>query len=328
MTAPLLAVEAIARQYRQRGAAAPLRAVDGVSFALEAGQALGVVGESGSGKSTLARLVMGLERPTAGRVLFEGEPLFRGRRRPPARLRQGFQMVFQDPYGSLDPRMRVGRIIAEPLHLDPAAPRGAARRRLVEAALAEVGLAAGDADRLPHQFSGGQRQRIAIARALIGRPRLLVADEPVSALDLSVQAQVLNLLLELRQRHGLATLFISHNLGAVEAVADRVAVMYRGRFVETGPAAAILAHPAHPYTRLLLDSEPRLDAPRRRLRRPTPSATAAAPVDPGAALASWAHGCAFVARCPHAQPRCREAPPPTISVDTGHDAACHRVGEI
>lgn len=280
MSAPLLEATDLVRQYALRGSALfgrrRLAAVDGVSFALEAGSILGIVGESGSGKSTLARLVMALDRPDSGSVRFDGEDLFAQGRRRLRRLRRGFQMVFQDPFASLDPRHRIARIIGEPLHLDPAAPRGADRAALIAATLASVGLNPGDAARYPHQFSGGQRQRVAIARALITQPRLIVADEPVSALDLSVQAQILNLLLDLRDRRGLSILLISHNLGIVERVADRVAVMHRGRFVETGPAAAIFGAPQHPYTQRLLAAEPNLAAPRRRIMRVRPPDTAGA----------------------------------------------------
>jgi oligopeptide/dipeptide ABC transporter ATP-binding protein len=319
----VLEVRDLARHYRQRGGQGPLKAVDGVSFAIAPGTVLGVVGESGCGKSTLARLVMALDRPTAGQVLFEGQDLFAQRPGALARLRRGFQMVFQDPYGSLDPRQRVGRIVAEPLHLDPAAPRGRARRARIAEVLADVGLSPEDAERHPHQFSGGQRQRIAIARALISRPKLVIADEPVSALDLSIQAQVLNLLMDLRDRQGLAFLLISHNLAVVEALADRIAVMYRGRFVETGPAEAIFRRPMHPYTRLLMEAEPRLDAPRRRSRKAPPPTRAAreAPSD-------WAIGCAFADRCPHVVAECRSRVPAPVAFQGEHVVACLRTGEI
>jgi peptide/nickel transport system ATP-binding protein len=302
-----------------------LKAVDGVSFAIAPGTVLGVVGESGCGKSTLARLVMALDRPSAGRVLFEGQDLFAQQPAALARLRRGFQMVFQDPYGSLDPRQRVARIVAEPLHLEPAAPRGRERRKRINEALADVGLTAEDAVRYPHQFSGGQRQRIAIARALISRPKLVVADEPVSALDLSIQAQVLNLLMDLRDRQGLAFLFISHNLAVVEALADRIAVMYRGRFVETGPAEAIFRRPMHPYTRLLLEAEPRLDAPRRHTREGPPLEVQR---KARATPAGWSTGCAFAARCPHVVAECRSRVPAPVAIDAEHAAVCHRVGKI
>jgi peptide/nickel transport system ATP-binding protein len=263
VSAPLLAIEDLHRYYRHRGTRAILKAVDGVSLTLEPGTIFGIVGESGCGKSTLARLVMGLDRPTAGRVLFEGRDIFANAAGLRS-LRRGFQMVFQDPNGSLDPRQRIGRIVAEPLHLDRRAPRGQARGALVEEVLESVGLRRKDVDRYPHEFSGGQRQRIALARAIIGKPKLVVADEPVSALDLSVQAQVLNLIMDLRDLHGLAFLFISHSLSVVETLADRVAVMYQGQFVETGTAVDVFRNPQHAYTRRLIAAEPRIDALRRR----------------------------------------------------------------
>ena len=234
-------------------------ALDDVSFEIEAGRSLGVVGESGSGKSTLARLVMALEAPAAGRVRLLGRSLHE---LPPAELKQArrdMQMVFQDPYGSLDPRQRVGRIVAEPLSMLPGTDRAAQRAR-VDEVLEAVGLRAGDADKYPHEFSGGQRQRIAIARALVTRPRLIVADEPVSALDVSVQAQVLNLMRDLQQMFGVTYLFISHDLAVVEYLCDEVLVMQQGRVVERGAAQQVFRAPQHPYTRALLDAVPTLDA--------------------------------------------------------------------
>jgi peptide/nickel transport system ATP-binding protein len=230
---------------------APRRvALDGVTLRLWAGETLGIVGESGSGKSTLGRLAVGLERPDSGTVRFQDADLWATGRLGKRQLRRDAQMVFQDPYGSLDPRQKIAQIVAEPLgllHLG----RAAAAERCREA-LAEVGLGAEALDRYPHEFSGGQRQRIAIARALITRPALLVADEPVSALDVSVQAQVLNLLAELQRRHGLALLFISHDLAVVAHLADRIAVMQAGKVVEEGPRDQVLDAPSHPYTRNLL----------------------------------------------------------------------------
>jgi len=250
---PLLQVEHLGKQYRLPReslwhSAPVVQALHDVSFTLQAGRSLGIVGESGSGKSTLARLVMALESPSSGRVLMNGHDLHA---LPPPALREaraGFQMVFQDPYASLDPRQRVGRIVAEPLTTpDP--------QRVVEA-LDAVGLRAADADKYPHEFSGGQRQRIAIARALITRPKLIVADEPLSALDVSVQAQVLNLMQDLQQQFGIAYLFISHDLAVVEHLCDEIAVMQAGRIVEHGPTEHVLRAPAHACTRALLDAAP------------------------------------------------------------------------
>ena len=261
---PLLRVDGVGTSYAltRRSLFAPpprLQAVQDVSFALEAGRSLGIVGESGSGKSTLARLVMALETPDQGRVGFEGRDLHR---LSPAALRAAradVQMVFQDPYGSLDPRQRVGRSVAEPL---PDGLPQADRTRRIGEALEAVGLHAADAAKYPHEFSGGQRQRIAIARALITRPKLIVADEPVSALDVSVQAQVLNLLQDLRALYGLSYLLISHDLAVVDHLCDEVAVMQAGRIVEFGTPQQLFGAPQHPYTRRLLDAVPRLEAPR------------------------------------------------------------------
>ena len=258
----LLEVRHLTRDYKLRSgdrlAVRTLRAVDDVSFAVEQGSVLGIVGESGCGKSTLARIIMALDRPTAGEVVFEGDSLFALSARALRQRRRDFQMVFQDPYGSLDPRHAIGRIVAEPLHLGGAVTRSERTMRVGEA-LESVGLKATDAVRYPHEFSGGQRQRIAIARALITRPKLVIADEAVSALDLSVQAQILHLLMELKERNRLTVLFISHNLGVIEEIADRVGVMYAGRLIEIGATRDVLHHPQHEYTQRLLDAEPTLD---------------------------------------------------------------------
>ena len=273
MTAALLEVDQLTKDYRlPRDSllrpAPVVHALRGVSFTLHAGRSLGIVGESGSGKSTLARLVMALEAPTAGRVTLLGRDLHA---LPAAALRtarRDFQMVFQDPYGSLDPRQRIGPIVAEPLPDLPATER---RARIAEA-LDAVGLRAADIDKYPHEFSGGQRQRIAIARALITRPKLIVADEPVSALDVSVQAQVLNLLADLRAQYGITYLFISHDLAVVDHVCDEVAVMHAGCIVEQGSPERLFREPAHPYTQALVAAAPHAGAAglaRRRAARPS-----------------------------------------------------------
>ena len=260
---PVLAVRNLVREYRSSTGRLLARAVDDVSFDIGRGQIFGIVGESGCGKSTLSRVIMALDKPTSGQVLFGGADLFAQPARMLQRMRLGFQMIFQDPRGSLDPRHRVRRIITEPLYLDPDAPTGSALDDLVAEALTDVGLSPDDARKLPHQFSGGQRQRVAIARALICRPRLVIADEPTSALDLSVQGQVLDLLRGLRERHGVAFLFISHSLAVVEAIADRVSVMYQGQFVETGAPTQVLRAPEHEYSQRLMGAELRADQPRR-----------------------------------------------------------------
>ena len=250
---PLLSLHEVTRRYslpRERllARATHVDALRGVSLELHAGRSLGVVGESGSGKSTLARIAMALERPTSGRVEFMGQDLNALPERALRAARRDFQMVFQDPYGSLDPRLPIGRIVAEPLWQGGRAERERAVAEVLEA----VGLRAADAARYPHEFSGGQRQRIAIARALVTKPRLIVADEPVSALDVSVQAQVLNLLIDLQQRFGVTYLLISHDLAVVDHVCDEVVVMQHGRIVERGETARLFRDPQHPYTRALI----------------------------------------------------------------------------
>ena len=253
MTAPLLDARNLTRRYKlprnTLGAAPVLTAVDDISFTIRAGETLGVVGESGSGKSTLARMVMAFERPDAGEILFQGEDLHSLSAAALRRQRRHFQMVYQDPFGSLDPRRTVGWSIAEPLRaigVDADTPRHTAE------ALEQVGLHSRDGDKYPHEFSGGQRQRIAIARAIVTRPALLIADEAVSALDVSVQAQILNLLMDLQDDLGLGILFISHDLAVVASICDHLLVMQHGKALEAGPAARILRQPAHSYTQTLL----------------------------------------------------------------------------
>ena len=262
MSAPLLEVKDLVRHYtmpREKllGAPPKVNALNGVSFTIQAGRSLGIVGESGSGKSTLARLVMALDTPTSGQVLMQGRDLHALPREELRQARRDFQMVFQDPYGSLDPRKTVGWIVTEPLAAQADSTPDERRRRAAES-LEAVGLRTSDLAKYPHEFSGGQRQRIAIARALITRPRLIVADEPVSALDVSVQAQVLNLMQDLREAHGLSYLLISHDLAVVNHLCDEVAVMQAGRIVEQGPPERLFTAPQHPCTQKLLAAVPRL----------------------------------------------------------------------
>jgi len=263
--APLLEVRDLVRHYplpRERLFAPPahVQALNGVSFSLQAGRSLGIVGESGSGKSTIARLVMALDRPTSGSVRLLGQDLHQLPREQLRAARRDVQMVFQDPYGSLDPRQTVERIVAEPLAALAQGSRAEQRERAADS-LEAVGLRSSDLHKYPHEFSGGQRQRIAIARALITRPRLIVADEPVSALDVSVQAQVLNLLQDLQQQFGISYLLISHDLAVVNHLCDEVCVMHRGLVVERGAPADLFEHAEHPYTRALLAAVPRAEPP-------------------------------------------------------------------
>lgn len=266
-TPPLLEVTDLVRHYalpREKLLAPPpqVKALNGVSFRIEAGRSLGIVGESGSGKSTIARLVMALDTPTAGSVKLLGRDLHQLPRAELRAARRDVQMVFQDPYGSLDPRQKVARIVAEPLEALAETSRREQRERAAES-LAAVGLRSTDLDKYPHEFSGGQRQRIAIARALITRPKLIVADEPVSALDVSVQAQVLNLMQDLQQQFGISYLLISHDLAVVNHLCDAVCVLHRGLVVERGDPQELFSHAQHPYTQALLAAVPRAEPPAR-----------------------------------------------------------------
>ena len=333
MTAPLLELDAVVRHYtlprESLFAPAPVvRALEGVSLTIDAGRSLGVVGESGSGKSTLARLAMALETPTAGSVRLLGRDLNALPAEELRRARADFQMVFQDPYGSLDPRQKVARIVAEPLAAQGGASHAEQRRRVAET-LEAVGLRAADLDKYPHEFSGGQRQRIAIARALVTRPRLIVADEPVSALDVSVQAQVLNLLLDLQAEFGITYLLISHDLAVVDHICAEVAVIYLGRIVEQGAPELLFRAAAHPYTQALLAAVPRAQPGVQRRR--AASAAAASQMSPAAADARALiveTGCAFADRCPYVTDRCRIEAPLLRTVQGGHRAACHHAERV
>jgi oligopeptide transport system ATP-binding protein len=329
MTTPLLEATGLARHYAVGGGlfsrrpAGLVRAVDGVSFSLAKGETLGLVGESGCGKSTLARLALRLIDPTAGTLRFEGQDITRLEGEAMRRLRQRMQMVFQDPFASLNPRMTVAEILAEPL-LVHGMGDARQRRARVEALLPLVGLAAHHADRKPHEFSGGQRQRIGIARALAVEPSLVVCDEPVSALDVSIQAQVVNLLKDLQARLGLSYLFIAHDLAVVRHVADRVAVMVLGRIMEIAPVEDLYARPSHPYTRMLLAAVPRPDPAQRHL----PGAAPAAADLPGPLAIP--QGCRFHPRCPLAVEQCRREEPALQPLPgaPGHLTACWRAAEL
>ncbi|MCB9960122.1 MAG: dipeptide ABC transporter ATP-binding protein [Rhodospirillaceae bacterium] len=301
------------------GKPALLRALDGVDFDLDVGRTLAVVGESGSGKSTMGRLVTLIERPTEGTLSIAGTDTAKALdHRARRTVRQTVQMVFQDPYGSLNPRKTIGAILEEPLVINTKEPR-AARREQAIAMLAKVGLRPEHYSRYPHMFSGGQRQRIAIARALMLKPKLLVADEPVSALDLSVQAQVLNLMMDLQEEFDLAYLFISHDLSVVRHIANSVLVLYLGRPVEQGPKEAIFAQPTHPYTRALLASTPTVN-PELRMERVKLSGEIPSPLDPPT-------GCAFHTRCAFATERCR-AERPLLRPVGGRQVACHHAETV
>ena len=320
--APLLQAVALTRHYVvSRGYFKPkaiLRALDGVSFIVRKGETLAVVGESGCGKSTLARQVTMIERPTAGELRLSGVDVGHADAATLKRMRPLVQMVFQNPYASLNPRKKISSLLEEPLAINTALD-ASQRRQAGEAMLAKVGLRPEHYGRYPHMFSGGQRQRIAVARALMLHPQLVVADEPVSALDVSIQAQVLNLLMDLQRDLGIAYLFISHNLQVVRHIADVVAVMYLGKIVEYGPKAAVFSRPAHPYTKSLLASTPMLNRQSRRERVVVKGEPPSPLVRPP--------GCAFHQRCPFAVERCR-VEVPKLAPFGAIELACHRAAEI
>ena len=291
-----------------------VRAVDGVSFDIQAGETLCLVGESGCGKSTVGKTILRLQEPTAGQIWLGGTEVTTLSEEQMRAHRRQVQMVFQDPYSSLNPRMRAGQIIAEPLENFDIA-HGAEKDRQVLALLDKVGLRQDAVERFPFEFSGGQRQRLGIARALALNPRLIVADEPVSALDVSVQAQVLNLLMDLQEEFGLSYLFVSHDLAVVEHIGHRIAVMYLGRIVELAPRERIFAQPQHPYTEALMAAAP-IAAPKARNARLVIEGDVPSPINPPP-------GCHFHTRCPHAEARCRVDAPPLQEIAPGHVVACH-----
>lgn len=304
-----------------RGQDTFVHAVDGVSFDLARGEVLALVGESGCGKSTLALTLLGLEDPTSGSIRFEDAEITHRSAAEMKQVRRHMQMIFQDPYESLNPLMSVGEIVAEPLKVHGLAKDKAEREARVTQALEDAGLKPAEryADRLPHELSGGQRQRVVIASALVLEPTLLLADEPVSMLDVSIRAEILNLLGDLRAGRGISILFITHDLGTVGALADRVAVMYLGRVVEVGPTKEVLQNPQHPYTRALLSVVP---VPNPRLRHQRIILTGETP-DP----INLPRGCRFHPRCPLAEERCRTIDPQLAAVAAGHDVACVVVHE-
>lgn len=321
-TEPLLSVRNLSKHYGGGrrlfgGEVRPIRAVDGISFDIAPGEVLGLVGESGSGKTTVGRTVLQLHQPTSGEIRFADEDISKA---SPARMRQlraQMQMIFQDPFSSLNPRARVETIIGEGVDLLGPVP-AAERRERVISLLHKVSLAPEHLRRFPHEFSGGQRQRLSIARALAVEPRLIVADEPVAALDVSIQAQIMNLIADLQQETGVSMLFISHDLGLVEFIADRVMVMYLGRIVEIGPTSALFGTPRHPYTRALLSASPEPDPKRARaLKRQILQGDPPSPANPPS-------GCSFRTRCPFAIDECAAARPPLRQVGASHEVACIR----
>lgn len=317
---PVLQVKDLKKYFNVGGG--KLKAVDGLTFDIYKGETLGLVGESGCGKSTAGRTILRLYKPTGGQVLFEGQNVFSASERQMKDLRKNMQMIFQDPYASLDPRMTVTDIVAEPFDIHGLYKKEEERTRKVMELLELVGLGEEHALRFPHEFSGGQRQRIGVARAMALDPEFIVCDEPISALDVSIQAQVVNLLKEIQQEKGITLLFIAHDLSMVRYISDRVCVMYLGQMMELAPSELLYSNPVHPYTRALLsaipipDPEIQKDRKRIELKGDVPS-----PIDPK-------EGCRFVDRCAYAIDICRQVTPEQREFEPQHFVRCHRAGEV
>jgi len=312
---PLLTVSGLAKEFVIKGNKQKIKAVDGVSFTLNAGETLGVVGESGSGKSTLGRLVLRLLEPTAGEITFDGEKISELKPKELRAARRQMQMIFQDPFASLDPRMTIEALIREPLDIHKIGT-DSERSEMVKNIVGHVGLTPDALTRYPHEFSGGQRQRISIARAIITRPKLIVADEPVSALDVSIQSQILNLMLDLRKEMNLTYIFISHDLSVIQHIADKVAVMYLGKIVEFASVEDIFNNPQHPYTKALISAVPQIN-PADRTNRVVLSGDIPSP-------AAQPSGCHFHPRCPIAVKQCSEVEPQLRSITSAeHLVSCH-----
>ncbi len=324
--APLLQVENLKKHFPIRGGVLGrvqnyVKAVDGVSFDVKQGETIGLVGESGCGKSTAGRVLLRLQEPTAGRIVFDGEDITQLSKAELRRRRRHMQIIFQDPYGSFNPRQTIHRLLDEAMGIQKILPKAQRRERIREL-LSLVGLNPDHIDRYPHEFSGGQRQRIAIARALSVDPKLIICDEAVSSLDVSVQAQVINLLKRLQRELGLTYIFVAHDLGVVRHISDRIVVMYLGTVAEKGDTTTIFENPQHPYTRALLSAIPFPD-PTRKRERMILSGDVPSPIDPPS-------GCPFHTRCPYVMDRCRTEVPPLHRLESGQEVACHLVedGEI